>query len=67
MIIQTIRDLKNSLGGGIIRLQNWFKKSMREGIANPLGDLELQLWDLTEAVKNAVDLEGEKEEEKPTE
>ena len=50
----TIRDLKNSLGGGIVRLQNWFKSSLRDGLAKPLGDLEIQMWDLAEAIKNAV-------------
>ncbi|MHA1272785.1 MAG: Mov34/MPN/PAD-1 family protein [Promethearchaeota archaeon] len=67
IILQTIRDLKNSLGGGIVRLQNWFQKALREGIANPLGDLEIQLWELTEQVKNALNLKEEQKEEKGSE
>ncbi|MHA1150364.1 MAG: Mov34/MPN/PAD-1 family protein [Promethearchaeota archaeon] len=54
MILQTIRDLRKALGGGITRLQNWFVSALREGLAGPIGDLEIQMWDLTEALKNAV-------------
>ncbi|TFF93258.1 MAG: hypothetical protein EU544_06140 [Promethearchaeota archaeon] len=54
MILQTIRDLKKAMGSGVIRLQNWFEKALREGIGGPIGDVEIQMWDLTEAIKNAV-------------
>ncbi len=61
-IMQTIRDLKKAMTTGVTRLQNWFEKSLREGTAKSIGDLETQLWDLTEAVKNAT---GIKKEEPP--
>ena len=31
MVLQTIRDLKQSLGSGVKRLQNWFEKALRNG------------------------------------
>jgi len=65
MILQTIRDLKGSMTTGVTRLQNWFEKNLREGIKDPLGDLEYQLWDLAEKVKEAINLKEEKKETPP--
>lgn len=62
MILQTIRDLKRSMSKGVTRLQNWFEKGLREGVKDPIGDLEYQLWELTEKVKNAVNIPEETEE-----
>jgi len=69
IVLQTFRDLKKSLTSGVNRLQNWFEKALRDGIKDPLGDLEYQFWDLTEKVKNAVAIPEEEETDwsQPTE
>lgn len=59
IILQTLRDLKKSMTSGVTRLQNWFEKALREGIKDPLGDLEIQFWDLTEEIKKGVKLPEE--------
>ncbi len=59
MILQTIRDLKKSMTTGVSRLQNWFEAALRDGVKDPLGDLEYQLWDLAEKVKNATGIKDE--------
>jgi len=66
MVLQTIRDLKSSMTTGLTRLQNWFSKGLREGIADPLGDLEYQQWRLLEDIKNKMGMTDE-EEAKPEE
>lgn len=65
MVLQTIRDLRKSMTTGITRLQNWFEKGLREGIGDPLGDLELQQWRLLEEIKSKMELTDEEEEAKP--
>ena len=59
MILQTIRDLKSSMTTGVTRLQNWFEAALRDGVKDPLGDLEYQLWDLVEKVKNATGIKDD--------
>ena len=68
MILQTIRDLKQSMTTGLNRLQNWFKDALSTGISEPIGNLEYEFWNLSEKLKNALNLRKEEksEESKPT-
>ena len=60
MILQTLRDLKTSMTTGVTRLQNWYKKALREGldtaVAKPLRELDISLYDLTEEIKKALNI-----------
>ncbi|MHA1293980.1 MAG: Mov34/MPN/PAD-1 family protein [Promethearchaeota archaeon] len=67
MILQTIRDLKKAMTSGVTRLQNWFEKALRDGVKDPLGDLEYQMWDLTEKIKNTINIDEDEEKKEPTE
>ncbi len=64
VMLQTIRELRDSMRSGVTRLQNWFKSSLRDGldyaVVNPLRELDISMYDLTEEVKKAIDIKEEK-------
>ncbi|MFO8017664.1 MAG: hypothetical protein R6U96_03455 [Promethearchaeia archaeon] len=61
MMLQTIRDLKNSMTTGVTRLQNWFEKGLREGIKDPLNDLEYEFWQLKKQIKKQTGIEDDED------
>lgn len=57
MVLQTFRKLMQSMTTGVSRLQNWFRDELQTGLAKPLGDLEIEFWDLNERIKNTLKLD----------